>query len=162
MNSLRWTSLVQGSHEFARWLKRLFLSPVFLFVTLWGHLAICAGAWSFYHYESAAIPGGKSFFHCYYWAISLATTTGSSDLIPLTAGGKVTAIFLMVSGSLFLWSYTALFAASLVAPTVGKVGRRMDQLEEDVEEVERDVKIDHRTLERLLEELEKFNRKEQR
>ena len=98
------------------------------------------------------------FRSCYYWAISLATTVGSADISPITVGGKLAAIFLMVAGALFLWSYAALFAASVVLPTVTQVGREVKELEADVTEMEKEVRVDKATLEKLLLELERLNK----
>ncbi|MGZ3738925.1 MAG: potassium channel family protein, partial [Bdellovibrionota bacterium] len=95
-------------------------------------------------------------FHSYYWAISTATTVGSADISPVTPGGKAVAILMMIFGSLFLWSYTALFAASFVGTAVRKVGREM---EAEVERVERGVLLDQATLQKLLRELEKINQR---
>ena len=88
----------QGVGEFKNWLSRLFRKPIFIFVTLWGHSAILAGAFAFHYFEGAA--KGHTFFDSYYWAISIATTIGS-DYTPHTLGGKIVGIAMMVLGSLF-------------------------------------------------------------
>jgi voltage-gated potassium channel len=144
-----------GMREFLGWLARLFRQPIFVFVTLWGHGVILLAALVFQSAEKGANPNVSSFFHSYYWAISTATTVGSTDLAPVTFVGKAVAILLMVFGALFLWSYTALFAASFVAPTVSRMGR---EVEAEVEKVEREVRVDQATVQRLAEQVEEIHR----
>lgn len=151
-------SIKVGMREFAGWLLRLFRQPVFLFVTFLGHISILVGAASFYYFEMVINPKADSFFTAYYWAISTAMTVGSTDIFPMSMGGKITALALMVIGALFLWSYAALFAASVVIPTVRQFGREVKELEADVLEIEKDIRLDKATVERLVRELEEFNR----
>ncbi|MGE3262757.1 MAG: potassium channel family protein [Bacteriovoracia bacterium] len=132
-----------GMSEFGHWLKRLFSQPLFLFVTIWGHLAIFIGAAMFRHFENGLHPNSISLFDAYYWAISTATTVGTANMAPVSLGGKIVAIGVMITGSLFLWSYTALFAASVVLPSF--------------REIERDIRLDTATIQKLLKELEKMN-----
>lgn len=54
-------------------------------------LTIIAGA-SFSYFE------GTTFFDGYYWANVTASSTGYGDITPKTIGGKITAIFTMLSG----------------------------------------------------------------
>lgn len=150
MKSIR---LHEGAREFRDWLLRLFRQPIFLFVTVWGHVAIFAGAVAFHFFETPVNAPPEGFFSAYYWAISTAVTVGSADTQPVTVGGKVTAIFLMVAGSLFLWTYTALFAASLVSPVVRRVRHEVEVMEGDMEELGRLAKADRELLQELLSEL---------
>lgn len=144
----------EGMRDFAKWLTRLGRMPLFLFVTLWGHTCILAGAAVFYGFEQGINPKDFHFLDAYYWAISIVTTVGNSDLSPVTLAGKVMGIILMVFGSLFLWSYTALFAAGFVSTAVKRVGRDVHELEESVEEMEERVRLDQATGERLLREIQ--------
>lgn len=155
---MRVKTIRQGLKEFRYWLWHLFSQPIFLFVTLWGHLSIFGGALGFYYFESPVNSKVPSFLHSYYWAISTATTVGS-DINPITDQGKLVAIFMMVAGSLFLWSYTALFAASLVATDVKRVEKDMEDIEEEIKE-EREVdKASYESLQMQLEEIKKLLKK---
>lgn len=151
-------ALKHGLRGFRDWQARLFRQPVFVFVTLWGHIAILLSAWAFHFFEAGSNPGPHGFFSAYYWAISTATTVGSADVQPQTLGGKIVAIFLMVVGSLFLWSYTALFAASFVTPVMRRVGKEVHEIEAEVEELGRETRVDKDLLEKLVVELSEFNR----
>jgi len=150
--------LHQGLRGFRDWIRRLFRQPVFIFVTLWGHLSILLGAAAFQYFESSSGPAPHGFFSAYYWAISVATTVGSADVQPHTLGGKVVAVLMMVTGSLFLWSYTALFAASLVTPVMRRVGKEVHEIETEVEELGRDSLLEKDLLIKLVAELAEFNR----
>lgn len=145
--------LQKGLSGFRIWILHLFQQPVFLFVTLWGHLAIFLGALFFYFLESSN-PKIPTFLHSYYWAISVATTVGS-DIAPQTVGGKIVAIYMMVVGALFLWSYTALFAAALVSPDMKKVGKEVEEIEE---ELKGEMSHDRESLDRLANELEEIKK----
>lgn len=147
---MRLFHIKKGTLAFSQWLKHLFSQPVFIFVTLWGHLAIFCGALGFYHFENGINEKANTFLNSYYWAICVATTVGS-DIAPITVGGKLTAIAMMITGALFLWSYTALFAASLVASDMRKV-------EAEVEEIETDIKLDKISLIKLRQEMEQLRR----
>ncbi len=147
-----------GYRGFREWIDRLFRQPVFIFVTLWGHLAIALGALAFLYFEREVNPAPHGYFSAYYWAISTATTVGSADMTPMTMGGKCVAVVMMVVGSLFLWSHTALFAAALVAPAVRRVSKEVAEVEGGVEQLEREVKLDQAQLERLVAEIERLNR----
>lgn len=147
--------LWQGMWDFVIWLRHLFRQPIFLFVTLWGHALILLSAGVFQYLERGVNPRSPDFFQSYYWAIATATTVGTADLAPVSPGGKVMAILLMVFGSLFLWSYTALFASSFVTSTVRRIGR---EVESEVERVGKEILVDQVLLQRLLHELEILNR----
>jgi hypothetical protein len=156
------SQLHQGLRGFRDWIRRLFRQPVFIFVTLWGHLSILLGAAAFQYFESFSGPAPHGFFSAYYWAISVATTVGSADVQPQTLGGKVVAVILMITGSLFLWSYTALFAASFVTPVMRRVGKEVHEIETEVEELGRDSRVDRDLLVKLIAELSEFNRAKRR
>lgn len=157
IKGMRFLRLREGAREFRDWILRLFRQPIFVFVTLWGHLAILGGALAFYVLERSVVEFPHGFFSAYYWAISTAVTVGSADVQPVTIGGKLTAIFLMVAGSLFLWTYTALFAASLVSPVVRRVRREVAEVEGEMAGLEREEKIDRKLLEKLVTELARLN-----
>lgn len=154
----RFWNLDQGMRDFVRWLAHLGRMPLFLFVTLWGHASILGGAAVFFWVERGLNPRELHFLDAYYWAISIVTTVGNSELNPVTVSGKVTGIILMVFGSLFLWSYTALFAAGFVSTAVKRVGREVQELEESVEEMEERVRLDQATGERLLREIQELRK----
>lgn len=154
-SAVRKLNIHAGVSDFRNWLQHLFFQPVFIFVTLWGHAAILSAAFAFHHYEG--ISKGNTFLDSYYWAISIATTIGSDP--PHTVIGKFIGIFTMVAGALFLWSYTALFAASLVNTEMHRVGREVSELESDMEAIEREIKVDEETLHELVKKIDALSMK---
>lgn len=132
--------------------------PVFLYITVWGHLAIVLGAFSFYHFEHKVNPGINTFLDTFYWTIATVTTVGYGSYGPVTTGGKLVGIVMMIAGSIFLWTYTALLTKGLVTPEIRRVEVEVEELEENVGEVGRQVTIDAVTAKQLLEVLQKLSK----
>ena len=147
---LRTLKIRRGTKEFWYWLTHLFSQPVFIFVTLWGHFAIICGAFAFHYFEREVNVKAQTWLNSYYWAISVATTVGS-DIAPITAEGKLVAIAMMIVGALFLWSYTALFAAGLVASDVRRVEEEMEELGSGLKQR---IQVDHKSLQNLSAQIE--------
>ncbi len=59
---------------------------------------------------------------------------------------------MMIAGSLFLWSYTALFAGALVAPEL----RDLEQEVKELGKLETQVKLDENTIRQLIFQLERL------
>lgn len=138
----------RGHWVLSRRLLALFKQPVFLILTVWGHICILLGAGGFYYFEFGVNPKIQTALDTVFWAVGVITTVGYGDVTPMTVGGKVVAIFMMIGGSLFLWSYTGLFAGALVTP-------ELKVLEEGVEEIEREVKLDDQAMQQLVLRMEK-------
>ncbi|MCO5143345.1 MAG: potassium channel family protein [Oligoflexia bacterium] len=117
-----------------------------------------ASATAFYYVEKELNEFNFGFLSSYYWAISIATTTGNADIFPKTEVGMYIAILLMFLGSLFLWSYTALFAATLVLPVMRKVRRDVSSLGSEVREIEKEVSIDVKEIIALRKEIESLKK----
>ncbi|MGZ3698850.1 MAG: ion channel [Bdellovibrionota bacterium] len=127
-------------------LHALFKQPIFRFITIWGHACILSGTFGFYYFEHGINPKIHNLLDTLVWTIGTVTTVGNGDVAAVTTGGKFTSIAMMILGSLFLWSYTALFAGALVAP-------ELRQVEEEVEEIERDIKIDEQSIDELVSQI---------
>lgn len=142
---------------FRRRLSMIVRQPIFIFITIWGHLAIAAGTLGLYYFEKDANPKIATLLDTFYWSIATVTTVGYGDAVPLTLGGKIVGILLMLLGSIFLWSYTALFAGGLVAPEIHLIEEEVKDLEANVEQVEKKISIDEESLHRLLNEVKFLN-----
>jgi voltage-gated potassium channel len=128
-------------------LKALFHQPIFWFITIWGHLAIIAGTVAFHFFESGVNPQLKGWIDTIFWTVATVTTVGYGNVIPTTTGGKVVGICMMIVGSLFLWSYTALFAGALISPDLKSV-------EEEVADLEKELELDERALKQLQQRID--------
>lgn len=154
----RKTKLVSlaGAGIFHRRLSTLFKQPIFWFITIFGHATILCGTFTFYYFEVGHNPNVQSFFDTFYWAISTVTTVGYGDVTPQTQGGKIIGIFMMIAGSLFLWSYTALFAGGLVAPELHLLEEEVKDLEADVEKVGANLRVDQKSVDQLIVEISRL------
>lgn len=146
-----------GLEIFRKRLGTLVRQPVFIFITVWGHAAIITGTIAFYYFEKDANPKIHTILDTFYWSVSTVTTVGYGDAAPVTTGGKIVGMAMMVLGSLFLWSYTALFAGGLVAPEIRMVEEEVGLLGAGVKEVEKQVLLDERTARSLLREVRELN-----
>lgn len=99
----------------------LFKQKIFIIITVWGHLSIAGGAAAFYYFEHPVNPRVETILDTIFWTITTVTTVGYGDIVPITVGGKIVAIVMMVLGSIFIWSYTALFVGALVEPEISLV-----------------------------------------
>lgn len=145
--------LVLGPAQLRRRIGKLIRQPIFIFVTLWGHAVILLGTLGFYYFENS-VSKHVSLFDSLYWTIATVSLVGDGNMSPVTPGGRIVAMMVMILGSLFLWSYMALFVGWLIAPEIQIVEDEVRDLGNDVAEVEREMKWDQKRFERLLNKLE--------
>ncbi|MBP9838590.1 MAG: two pore domain potassium channel family protein [Proteobacteria bacterium] len=93
---------------------RLFISPLFLYLTLIGNTIIISFAVVFWQIETPANSKLVSFIDALWWSFATATTVGYGDITPVTTSGKVLGILLMLTGTAIFASYTALFAEAIL------------------------------------------------
>lgn len=128
--------------------------PIFLLLTFVVHAMILLCAWIFYVLEADANERITSFLDAVYWAVTTITTVGYGDIVPITDSGKILAMLTMVFGTLCITLYTAFFAGALIAPELTLVEGKVTAMEDEVKEIERDVKSDEVIQKKLLEYLE--------
>ncbi len=131
-------------------LKTLLKTPLFWLITLWGNACIFGGALFFYSLEYTQNPALHSILDSLGWAVGIVTTVGGSEIHPVTDAGKILAIFMMMGGALFLWSYMALFIGILVEPELGVIQREVSEIQNDL----RGEDLALRRLEAIAEKLE--------
>ncbi len=129
-----------GTALFFKRLFKLFRQPIFIVVTIVGHTVIVSGALGLFYLERHSNPHIGSLLDTFFWAIATVTTVGYGNVVPLTAGGKVLGIFMMISGSVLFWCYTALFATALVAPELKFFENEVKDLEKVIGKLEEAVK----------------------
>jgi voltage-gated potassium channel len=69
---------------------------------------------AFHSFEVETNPAVGSLFDSFWWSMCTVTTVGYGDIAPVTTGGRVVALFLMLFGVGVLAAYTALVASFLV------------------------------------------------
>lgn len=123
--------------EIARRLGRLSRQPAFRAVTIFGNGLVLLGATAFHWAESARNPAVGNFVDSLFWAVSTVTTVGYGNLVPVTIAGKAVGIGLMILGTLFLWSYMALFVGAIISPDLSKLETELRELERDLSQLQK-------------------------
>jgi hypothetical protein len=115
-------------HTSLRRIGFLFRTPIFWLLTIGGNLYMFLGALTLHWLESDTNPQAQSLLECFNWAVGIVTTVGASPITPGTTSGKVLMIFMMIGGTVFLWSYMALFIGALVGPELRDIETEVNQL----------------------------------
>ena len=92
----------------------LIKSPVFLLLTIMGNLMIGVFSCVFYWIEYGKNPHINAFIDALWWGFATATTTGYGDITPVTTGGKILGMVMMLSGMAIFAMFTALFAETIL------------------------------------------------
>lgn len=109
----------------------LLKTPFFWLISLWGNACICGGAVLFYRFEFGKNPAIQDALDCLLWAVGIATTVGGGNIYAVTQAGKVLSILMMMGGSIFLWSYMALFVGAFVDPELKDIEREVSELQQE-------------------------------
>lgn len=118
-------------------LLALFKNSFFWTLTLVGNSIVLVGAVVLYLFESGRPGGPPEFIDCLLWSTGTVTTVGYGNFEPLTLSGKITILFLMIAGTLFVWSYMAFLVTGLLAPELASLERDVHEVEKDVLEIRR-------------------------
>lgn len=73
-----------------------------------------AGAIGLFYVEHETNPKIRTLLDTVWWAVATVTTVGYGDISPVTPSGKIIGIVLMILGTAVFWSYTGLFAETLI------------------------------------------------
>jgi hypothetical protein len=115
--------------------KRIWMfitNPFFWVLTVGGNVIILLGALLLYTFESAVNPA-LGFLDCILWSTGFITTVGYSEFHAQTSQGKVLFFFLMLLGTLFIWSYMGFLVTGLMSP-------ELHELEKDMHDVEKEIR----------------------
>ena len=93
----------------------LFISPVFILLTILGNLVIGLFSLVFYYFEHESNANIHHLLDALWWGMATATTTGYGDITPVTIPGKILGIVLMLTGMALFAMFTALFAETILA-----------------------------------------------
>jgi voltage-gated potassium channel len=143
-----------GTNSFARRVLGLIAQPIFLVLTLAGNSLIVLGAITIFHLEQGSHSKTITFLDALWWAVATVTTVGHGDFSPVTNWGKIVGILMMLFGTTLFCSFTALFAASILAPGIGQVEAEFKSLEQKMSGFEKEVRSDEATIDKHLDQIE--------
>ena len=125
----RTVTLTQYKSRFLALVKH----PFFWFLTIFGNSVILLGSLFIYFFEADLSKTSLQFIDCILWSTGLVTTIGYADFTPQSFGGKLVVLILMMCGTLFVWSYMGFLVTGMITP-------ELSSLEQDVHEVEKEIK----------------------
>jgi voltage-gated potassium channel len=93
-------------------------------------------------------PQKPTFFEGFWWAMSTMTTVGYGDFVPVTTGGRILAMVLMIIGIGFVALLTGAIAQRFISSEVKHVERELDTVQAEENEIaiaisEIRVRLDH-------------------
>jgi len=111
---LRLVRLNQQGRDLLDYLRRFIRQThVVWILTVWGAITLSATV-AFYQFEHSHSPLSPTLFDSFWWAVSTITTVGYGDVYPVTVGGRIVGIFLMLTGIGMTGIVTALIASFFV------------------------------------------------
>lgn len=125
----------------------LFLNPFFLKLTFVGNSIIFLFSFVFHYLEGGVNPNVNTHLDSIWWSFATATTVGYGDIIPVTAGGKILGIFLMLTGTGLFATFTAFFADYFLGKNeiflehkIHDLNKKFEQLHRDMSQINNDNK----------------------
>lgn len=118
MNGKKLVSIVKFSKDAPRFAGLIFYSlknPLLVFLALAGNACLLVCAAFFYFFEHPSNPAVKSFWDAVWWAFCTVSTVGYGDIFPMTVGGRVAGIFLIIVGVFFFLSFMAILGSIILA-----------------------------------------------
>ncbi len=115
---------MRGLHHiptYGRLLIDVLKTPVLISVAVAGNLFLLGCATLFYHLENGVNPTVATPFDAIWWAFSTVTTVGFGDVVPVTTGGRLVAIALMVLGVMTFVSFTTLLVGIATARATDEI-----------------------------------------
>ncbi|MBT6325382.1 MAG: two pore domain potassium channel family protein, partial [Bdellovibrionales bacterium] len=123
--------LINSGIHLNKIILKLILGHSFLIITIFGNLIIMSFSFTFYWIEANLNNSINSILDAIWWGFSTATTVGYGDIIPVTSGGKILGIILMLIGTALFATYTALFARAILEDEIIHSNFNVDQTEQD-------------------------------
>ena len=96
-------------------LKDFMTSPHFVVLSTIGNILVVIFSLGFYYFEFGVNPDVDEKMDAIWWAFTTVTTVGYGDIVPVTLGGRILGIILMVIGTVLFASYIALFADNFLS-----------------------------------------------
>ena len=104
-------------------------------MTIVGNAIIIIGSLLLFVFEANTQNGVIDFLDCLLWSTGTVTTIGYGNFIAQTVYGKLTLLGLMLSGTLFVWSYMAFLVTGLIAPELSSLERDVHGVEKEIHDL---------------------------
>lgn len=93
---------------------RLAEQTYLIYICTLASIVIISGALGFHYMEAGVNPNVHSLWDSFWWTIVTITTVGYGDIYPVTTGGRILAMFLMLGGIATFSAVTATISAHLI------------------------------------------------
>ena len=116
-------------------LIQVFWSKEFIVLTIAGNSIIFFFALVLYHMEYGINPKILSYMDALWFSFSTVTTVGYGDVTPITTAGRILGILMMLLGTTFFVTFTALFSNAILSTKISIVENEISSEEEKIEEL---------------------------
>ncbi len=125
----------------------LIRNPFFIKLTLVGNSIIFIFSFVFHYLEGSINPKVASHLDAIWWSFATATTVGYGDITPVTTGGKILGICLMLTGTGLFATFTAFFAEYFLGKNeialehkINDLNKKFEKLHDDLSHMNKDLK----------------------
>ena len=116
-------------------LIQVFWSKEFIVLTIMGNSIIFFFATVLYHMEYGTNPKIQGYLDALWFSFSTVTTVGYGDVTPITTMGRILGIIMMLTGTTFFVTFTALFSNAILSTKMSRVEKEISSEEEKIEEL---------------------------
>jgi voltage-gated potassium channel len=111
MRLLRIARLAARVHLLFRASRSMLVDSSLLYISTATGVIVFSSALGFHYFEMDINQNVHGFWDSFWWAMTTVTTVGYGDIYPVTTGGRIVAIVLMLTGIGTLGLYTAAIAS---------------------------------------------------
>jgi len=126
---------VRATRHLAAFILNRRTEGALLTVGLLSLLLIVFGSIAVLNFERATDSNINGPQDALWWAVATLTTVGYGDLYPVTPGGRLVGIILMIAGVGIFGTLAGFFASWFLAPGERRERRDIDEIREDIEEI---------------------------
>lgn len=99
---------------FWRQVRVVIRNPIFAVLTVMGNSMVFACAGLFYLTERGHNASVRNFGDALWWAFATITTVGYGDTVPISPGGRIVAVVLILTGGVLFLAFVALLSSAFV------------------------------------------------
>ncbi|MCC6137551.1 MAG: two pore domain potassium channel family protein [Bdellovibrionaceae bacterium] len=96
-------------------LLKAFMRPAMVFAFFLSFTMFIASVLGIYYFEHATNLKITNLFDATYYTVTVFTGVGLGDIFPITTGGRIVSMFIMLSGTAIYVSLTAVIATTILS-----------------------------------------------